>query len=142
MTATVRVSVRLDKRALNEELRGRTGSVGRALAGYAGVATKEIKAVFKDRANGVWWPIESRIQDSGSRGLQLTITTRRNRPHSISAKNTPALVFRFADGALFIGQSVDHPGSSPPEELILAGIERAGRRLTFTRAAPVVTRPI
>jgi hypothetical protein len=36
---------------------------------------------------------------------------------------------------------VNHPGSSPPEKLILIGIERAGRRLTFTRAAPTVTRP-
>ena len=140
MPTTVKVRVRLDKRALDKQLTGRTGAVGRVLAGFGGVVTKEIKGVFKDQAGGAWWPVKSQIQDGGSRGIKLVVTTKRNRPHRISAKNAPVLFFKLADGQTFIGQSVNHPGSSPPEGLILTGIERAGRRLTFTRAAPTVTR--
>lgn len=141
MAATVKVTVRLDKKALDEQLSGRTGPVGRTLSAFAGFATQEIKEVFRERAGGVFWRMESSIVDSGSRGMQLRVTTRRNRPHRIEAKDAPYLVFNLADGQLFIGRSVNHPGSSPPEELILAGVERAGRRLTFTGAAPAVTRP-
>jgi hypothetical protein len=137
----VRVTVRLDKKALDEELRGRTGSVGRTLASFAGIATREIKSVFRDRATGAWWPIESSIQSGGSRGLRLNVRVGSTRPHKIEARQAPALVFKLADGAVFYGPAVNHPGSSPPEELVLAGIERAGRRLTFTAAAPQVTRP-
>lgn len=140
MTAAVRVTVRLDKRAIDKELKGRTGSVGRALAGYAGIATKEIKGVFRDRANGAWWPIESSITEN-SKGLNLRITARPTRPHRIEARQAPVLRFKLRDGSTFVGLGVNHPGSSPSEELLLAGIERAGRRLTFTRAAPTVTRP-
>lgn len=141
MATAVKVSVRLDKRALDKELRDRTGSVGRVLSGFAGIATQEIKGVFKDRAGGAWWRVESSIQNAGSRGLQLRVTTKSSKPHTIRVRNAPALIFNLADGTLFVGQSVSHPGSSPPEGLILAGIERAGRRLVFTSAAPTVTRP-
>lgn len=139
MPANVQVRVRLDKRALDEQLRGRTGAVGRTLASFAGIATREIKSEFKDRAGGVWWPVESTLAETPSRGVQVTTRIRASRPHRIVAKNAPALVFNLSDGTLFWGHSVNHPGSSPPIPLVLAGVEKAGRKLTFTRAAPNVS---
>lgn len=139
MPSTVKVRVRLDKRALDEQLTGRTGPVGKTLAAFGGIATREIKSVFTDEAGGAWWPVSSQITDGGSRGVRLIVTAKRNRPHKISARKAPVLFFNFSDGQTFIGQSVNHPGSSPPEGLMLKGIERAGRRITFTNAAPAVT---
>lgn len=141
MPPFIQVRVRLDKKALDHELRGRTGSVGRTLAAFSGQATREIKGVFRDRAGGAWWPITSEIFDAGSRGLQLRVHVGKSGAHKIKAVNAPLLVFSFDDGSLFLGTEVNHPGSSPPEKLILLGIERAGRRLTFTRAAPTVLYP-
>lgn len=141
MAAGVQVRVRLDRKALNEELRGRGGSVARTLAAFSGIATQEIRSVFKQRAGGPWWPVTSSITDAGNRGVNLRVNVRASRPHIIKAVNAPALIFNLSDGTLFWGSQVNHPGSSPPEGLILTGIERAGRRLTFTRAAPVVTQP-
>lgn len=138
------VSVRLDKRALDRELAQRDGTVGQTLAGFSGTVTREIKAVFKERAGGAWWPVESRIaaKDRGARdraAMILTVTVKRSRPHRIVARNAPMLVFFWErENRTFVGPIVNHPGSSPPVKLILSGIERAGRRLTFTRAAPVV----
>ena len=141
MPPFVQVRVRLDKKALDQELQGRRGSVARTLSGFAGAATREIKDVFTQRAGGPWWPITSEILDAGSRGIQLRVHVGSTRPHRIVAKNAPALIFNLTDGTLFWGHSVEHPGSSPPEGLILTGVERAGRRLTFTRAAPEVSYP-
>lgn len=138
---SVQVRVRLDRKALNEELRGRGGSVARTLAAFSGIATREIKSAFTERAGGPWWPISSSITDAGARGVNLRVNVKASRPHKIKAVNAPALIFDLSDGTLFWGSEVNHPGSSPPEKLILIGIERAGRRLTFTRAAPTVTRP-
>jgi hypothetical protein len=133
------VSVRIDKRALDKEMKSRDGAVGFVIAGFAGNVTKEIKGVFKDRAGGAWWPVHSTISE-GSTGIRLTTTIKRSRPHRIVAKNAPALVFFWErEGRMFHGPSVNHPGSTPPAKLILSGIEKAGRRLTFTAAAPVVT---
>lgn len=141
MAGEVKVRVRLDKKALNQELSGRGGSVSRTMSAFAGIATKEIKQVFVDRAGGPWWPVHSSIADGGSRGVQLTVSVGSTRAHRIEAREAPALVFNLADGTLFWGQAVDHPGSSPPADLVLKGIERAGQRIAFTSAAPTVTRP-
>jgi hypothetical protein len=139
MPPFVQVRVRLDKRALDEQLRGRTGAVGRTMAAFSGQATREIKGVFRERAGGAWWPITSDILSGGSRGIQLRVHVGSTRPHTIRAVNATLLVFSFPDGTVFQGTEVNHPGSSPPEGLVLTGIERAGRRLTFTRAAPAVS---
>jgi len=141
MPPFIQVRVRLDKKALDEELNGRTGSVGRTMASFAGIATREVKSVFRERAGGAWWPISSEILSAGSRGIQLRVHVGPTQPHKIRAVNAPLLVFNLSDGTLFTGTEVNHPGSSPPEGLILTGIERAGRRLVFTRAAPVVSYP-
>lgn len=141
MPQFAQVRVRLDKKALEEQLQGRNGPVGRTVAGFAGNVTREIKSVFKDRAGGPWWPIASEIVSAGSGGIQLRVHIGSSQPHKIRAVNAPLLVFNLADGALFLGTDVNHPGSSPPVGLVLSGIERAGRRLTFTRAAPTVSYP-
>lgn len=139
MTAQTRVRVRIDKRALDRELLNRDGAVGFVIAGFAGQVTKEIKAEFTQRAGGAWWPVRSSIS-RGQRGVKLTVNVRRSKPHRIVAKNAPALVFFWErEGRMFRGQMVNHPGSQPPVKLILSGIERAGRRLRFTRTAPTVS---
>lgn len=138
MAVKVNVKVRIDKRALDEELLGRNGSVGFVVAGFAGNVTKEIKGVFRDRAGGAWWPVKTTISQ-GPRGTFANVTVKATKPHRIAAKGAPALVFFWErENRMFYGQSVNHPGSTPPRKLILSGIEKAGRRLVFTRANPVV----
>lgn len=132
------VQVRLDKRALDRELMSRDGAVGHVIAGFAGNVTKEIKTVFRERAGGAWWPVRSSIRQS-TRGTQLTVTVKKSRPHRIVVKNASQLTFFWQrEGRIFSGPSVNHPGSSPSENMIQSGIERASRRLVFTRAAPIV----
>lgn len=139
MPASVSVRVRLDRKAINHELRGRTGAVGRTMAAFAGVASREIKDVFMERAGGPWWPVSSSLSDAGSRGVSLRVNVRRSQPHQIVAVNGPLLIFNLSDGTPFRGTEVHHPGSTPPAALVLTGIERAGRRLTFTPAQPTVS---
>jgi hypothetical protein len=134
----VTVTMRLDKRALDKVMLERDGDVGHVIAAFGGNVTKEIKAVFRERAGGAWWPVLTRI-DQGPRGTFANVSVRRSKRHTIVAKNAPALVFFWErESTVFVGQSVNHPGSAPPVKLVLSGIERASRRLTFTKAAPVV----
>jgi len=131
--------MRVDKRALNKVMNERDGDVGFVMAGFAGQVTKEIKQTFISRAGGAWWPIRSSIS-SGARGVFLTVTVKKSRPHKIVSKNAPALIFFWErENRIFFGPSVNHQGSTPPAKLVLSGIERAGRRLIFTAASPVVT---
>lgn len=137
MATTVRV--RLDRRAINQELRTRNGATGRVLAGFAGTATLAIRDVFRERAGGVWWKLSSSISET-SRGLQLITVVHHSKPHRIVARNARFLAFFWQrEGVQVYTRSVNHPGSTPPANLVLSGIERAGRRLVFTRAAPTVT---
>jgi hypothetical protein len=129
------VDVRLDKRALDRELKDRDGAVGFVVAGFAGNVTKEIKGVFRERAGGAWWPVHSTVT-RGTRGTHLRVTVKKSKEHRIVVKNASQLTFFWQrEGRMFYGPSVNHPGSSPPENMIQSGIERASRRLTFTRAA-------
>ena len=138
MSSNSSVRVRLDKRALDRELHQRDGAVGHVIAGFAGQVTKDIKEVFRDRAHGAWWPVRSSIRQ-GTRGVFLTVNIKATKPHKIYARGAPALVFFWErEDRMFIGPSVNHPGSSPPTKLILSGIERAGRRYVFTKTAPDV----
>lgn len=138
VASRVTVDVRLDKRALDRELKERTGAVGHTIAGFAGNVTKEINQTFVERAGGAWWPVRSSIRQT-AHGTKLTVNVRKSRPHTIRAVNARMLVFFWESaGRMFYGPSVNHPGSSPPVEMVLSGIERAGRRLRFTRAAPTV----
>jgi hypothetical protein len=139
MPSHVNVRVRLDRKAINHELRGRTGAVGRTMAAFAGVASREIKDVFIQRAGGPWWPVSSSLAEAGARGVSLRVDVRRSQPHQIVAVSAPLLIFNLSDGTPFRGTEVSHPGSTPPVALVLTGIERAGRRLTFTPAQPTVT---
>jgi hypothetical protein len=139
MPATVTVQVRLNKKALDKELHERDGAVGYVIAGFAGQVTKDIKDVFQQRAGGKWWPVVSSIS-TGTKGVHLTVTVKKSKAHKIIAKNAPMLVFLWErEGRMFVGPSVNHPGSSPPEKLILSGIDRASKRIQFTTKAPTVT---
>ena len=139
MTSQVRVRVTLNQAVLDRELNDRDGAAGAVLAGFAAEVTKEIKAEFKSSAGGAWWPVESTIF-SGPRGAHFTTTVKKTRAHQIIAKNKSNLVFFWQrEGRMFRGPMVNHPGSSPPIELVLSGIRRAGRKVKFTRAAPRVT---
>jgi hypothetical protein len=132
------VQVRLDKRALDRELMSRDGAVGHTVAGFAGVVTKEIKAVFRERTGGAWWPVRSSVRQ-GARGTHLTVTIKKSKLHKIVVKNASQLTFFWQrEGRMFYGPSVNHPGSTPPVDLVLSGVKRASRHVTFTRAAPVV----
>lgn len=139
MAENVKVTVRVDKRALDKELLGRDGAVGKVIAGFAGLVTVDIKDEMRDRAGGAWWPVHTSIRQ-GTRGTYSVTTVKRSKPHRIVANKAPQLVFFWErEQRMFVGPSVNHPGSTPPEKLILSGINRASRRVTFTAAAPTVT---
>jgi hypothetical protein len=139
VTAKVTVKVRIDKRAIDKALLDRDGNVGFVIAGFAGNVTKEIKAVFRERAGGAWWPVRTSINQS-ARGTYATINVKKSKAHKIVTRGAPSLVFYWErENRMFKGPSVNHPGSSPHTKLILSGVERASRRLVFTAAAPVVT---
>lgn len=133
------VTVRVDKRALDRELRQRDGAVGKVIAGFAGEVTKEIKGEMRQRAGGAWWPVETSIRQ-GTRGTYSITTVKRTGAHGIDAKNVPNLVFFWKKkNRMFVGPHVNHPGSAVPEKLVLSGIDRASRRVIFTAAAPRAT---
>lgn len=139
MPDNVKVKVRVDKRALDKELRDRDGAVGKVIAGFAGLVTTEIKGEMRDRAGGAWWDVTTSIK-GGTRGVYSVTTVKPTKPHRIVANKAANLVFFWErEQRIFKGPMVNHPGSSPPEKLILSGIERAGRRVTFTAAAPTVS---
>jgi hypothetical protein len=139
MADNVKVTVRVDKRALDEQLLGRDGAVGRVIAGFAGLVTTEIKNEMRDKAGGSYWPVTTSIRQ-GPRGTYSITTVKRTKPHPINARRAPKLVFFWErEQKMFAGPHVNHPGSAVPEKLVLSGIDRASRRVTFTAAAPTVT---
>lgn len=129
MPGGVNFAFKVDQKRLDNALYGRDGEVGHVIAAFAGSVTKDIKDEFRTRANGAWWPVSSSIGE-GPKGVTLTVTVKRTRKHGIAAKNVPNLVFFWArEGRMFVGPSVSHPGSQPPIELVLSGIDRAKRTL-------------
>lgn len=130
----VTVQVKLNERSIQRELNERDGAVGRVLAGFSGTVTKQIKGEFKSRAGGAWWPVTSSISPT-PRGLTLTTTIQKTKPHLIVANRAPTLVFFWErQSRTFRGDYVRHPGSSPPVELILSAIDRAGRYVAFSQS--------
>jgi hypothetical protein len=135
----VTVRVRVDQRALDKQLRDRDGAVGKIIAGFAGLVTTEIKSEMRERAGGAWWPVQTSIRQ-GTRGTYSITTVKRSQRHPIDAKRAPNLVFFWErEQTQFVGPHVNHPGSAVPAKLVLSGIDRASRRVTFTAAAPTVT---
>jgi hypothetical protein len=139
MADNVKVTVRVDKRALDQQLLGRDGAVGKVIAGFAGLVTTEIKSEMRDKARGAYWPVTTSIRQ-GPRGTYSITTVKRTKPHPIDARRAPNLVFFWErEQVMFKGPHVNHPGSAVPEKLVLSGIDRASRRVTFTAAAPRVS---
>lgn len=126
-----RVHLRIDQKALARELKSSKGSVGRTIAAFAGLVTREINETFTERAGGPWWRVKSTIFDGKAFGASATVVVRPSRAHVISARSAPALSFQFQDGKWFWGQSVRHPGSGVPEHLVNLGIERAIKKKEY-----------
>jgi hypothetical protein len=112
--------MQLDQRAIDRELRSRDGSVGKVMAGFAGLATRTIHEEMRARAGGEWWPIESSLVQT-----TLTIQARSTRPHDIYPVRARALVFQVG-GQVVFSRHVRHPGSAPPPKLIEDAVKRAG----------------
>jgi hypothetical protein len=133
----VRRSVRLDTGALNRLLHGRTGDVGRVMAGFASLATTEVRKVADER-------VQTRT-GAYKRGIGSTLTSanrvevRATAPHSIFLERgtRPHLIvprreggfLRFeVDGRVIFARSVNHPGTRP-YHILRDGVLRAGRQL-------------
>lgn len=112
----MKVEVTLDQQALDDQLRQRSGAPSRVLAGFAGQATKDIKAEMQRRAGGDWWPVTSSISNVGQNPT-LTISVSATNPHVIVPKRAPRLVF-VKDGRTIFAMKVNHPGSAPPKDVI------------------------
>lgn len=126
----VKVSVRINKRALDAELKSSNGSTGRTLAAFAGLVTREVNEVFIERAGGPWWRVKSTIFNSQF-GVSATVNVRPSRPHVIKAKNASVLTFKFPDGSYFGGYSVNHPGSAVPERMVQEGVQNALKKKEY-----------
>jgi hypothetical protein len=121
-------TVQLDQAAIDRELRGRDGSVGRVMAGFAGLATQAVHDEERARAGGAWWPASSNIS-----GTVLQVTVKATRAHVIVPRNAKVLVFQV-NGATVFTRHVNHPGSSPPARIVEAGIMRAGSNFSVLGA--------
>lgn len=132
-------SMKIDETRLNNALRGRDGEVGKVMAAFAGQVTKDIKEEFRKSAGGAYWPVVSSIS-VGQQGPVLAVTVKRTKPHAITAKSAPNLVFFWQrEGRVFVGPAVSHPGSQPPVKLVLSGIDAAKRSLQVSTVRAVTT---
>lgn len=118
----------LDQNKLDSELLGRSGQTGRVLAGFAGLATREINSTFRRRAGGEWWPTESSIKMTSTKpSMEIVVT--KTRPHVIKPRKAGGvLVFETTGGQTVFARRVNHPGSTPPVHLIQAGVAAAGAK--------------
>lgn len=121
-------TVQLDEAAINRELRTRQGSVGRVMAGFAGLATQTVKDEMQARAGGAFWPTTSSIQET-----TLSVEVRKTRAHVIVPRTASVLVFEVAGRTIFT-RHVNHPGSSPPAKVVEDGLIRAGSRFSVLGA--------
>lgn len=121
-------NVQLDQAAIDRELRSRDGSVGRVMAGFAGLATQTVNEDLRARAGGAYWPVHSSIANT-----TLTVEVRATRPHIILPRNARALVFEVAGHTVFT-RRVNHPGSTPPARIVEEAIVKAGSRYSVLGA--------
>lgn len=124
MPASLKVRVEVDKAAVNDLLRGRTGAVGRIMAGYAGELTKDVKSRMVSAAGGSYWPVRSSIGSSGGE-LSAEITVGTTKPHIIVPVRAKVLAFD-AGGVRVFTRKVYHPGSSAPVNIIQQTLSNAG----------------
>lgn len=141
LMAGAQITVRLDQQAINRELRGRSGMVGKVMGGFASITTFEIRRVFVERAGGVWWKVSSTVGES-SRGVEMITIVQKSKAHTIVPRNAKNLNFFWTKrGVQVVTKKVNHPGSTPPAKLVLSGVERAGRRLSFARGTTITGTP-
>lgn len=125
------VTVRVDQGALDREMRGRNGATGRVLAGFAGQVTKNIKGEMVRRAGGAYWQVNTTFDWSA---MKITGTVKATRPHIIRPRKAGGvLVFPYKGRTVFT-KKVNHPGSSPPINLVNDALASTHRQFSIIAA--------
>ena len=129
---TVNVKLNVDAARL---LDGRTGEVGRVMAGFAGVVTRVVRQVADERVHVRTGRYRSGITSTWDGRRILTTATAPysaileggSRPHVIRPRNPDGFLrFTGRDGTVVYAKRVQHPGTRP-YRILSDGVIRAGR---------------
>ena len=138
MADRVRGTLTLDTAKLDRLLTDRTGNVGKALAGFAGLATRETRRVADERVQrrtGRYWRSIQSTTEGTPRGVRVVTSSihyggapeRATRPHVIRPRR--AKVLRFTVGGVTVyARRVRHPGTKA-RNILRDGVRRAARQL-------------
>jgi hypothetical protein len=141
MATFVSRSVTLYPAQLHGLLVGRSGAVGRVMAGFAGLATVNARRVANERIVSRSGAYVSGIRSStrsSARGVVVETTAsaphsrvleKGSRPHVITPTGGKVLKFDGPGGGDTYARYAEHPGTQP-YNILRDGIKRAGRQLT------------
>lgn len=129
--------VNLDQQAMDRLLRSREGQVGRVMAGFAGVATREVRAVADERVQRRTGRYRDGITSTMLEDLTVevrasapysSILEKGSRPHVIEPRRPGGVLVFNVGGRKVFARKVNHPGT-PAFNILRDGVRRAGERL-------------
>lgn len=135
---TVSGQFRLDQAAIDRLVASRDGPVGRMMAGFAGLATQEVRSVADERVRrrtGQYVAgIGSRFIDETTVRVEATashslVLEQGSRPHVITPRRPGGVLVFHVNGRKVFARKVHHPGT-PAYNIVRDGVERAAERLS------------
>ena len=138
MADRIRARATINPAQLNRLLTSRTGAVGKVMAGFAGLATRETRQVADERVNrqsGRYYDSIRSTTEGSPRGVKVVTSSinyggapeKATRPHVIRPRRARVLRFQVA-GRTVYATRVFHPGTKA-RSILRDGARRAGRRL-------------
>lgn len=139
--ASVRSVVLIDQAGLAYLTSGKPGSdLGRVMAGYAGVATREARQLADERlkkqtgrykrsirSTYLWQQQLLRVEADTDYAATLELGSR---PHWIVVRQAENLVFYWEKrGVLFVGPAVYHPGQPRGKFILTDAVQRAAKKI-------------
>jgi hypothetical protein len=130
-------SFKLDTGAVTKLLHGRTGDVGRVMAGFAGIATEEVRKVSDERIKHRTGRYRRSIRSQVAAGNRVEVHAsapysifleRGTRPHIIVPRRPGGVLVFKVGGKTIFTRLVHHPGTRP-YNILRDGVARAGRKL-------------
>lgn len=138
---SVRSVVLIDNAGLAQLTSGKPGSdLGRVMAGYAGVATREARKLADERlkkqtgnykrsirSTYLWQQQLLRVEADVEYAATLELGSR---PHFIIARRAPLLSFYWEKmGVQFVGPAVWHPGQPRGKFILTDAVQRAAKKI-------------
>ena len=138
MADRIRARATIYPAQLNRMLTNRTGAVGRVMAGFAGLSTRETRQVANERVkrqSGRYYESIRSTTVGSPQGVKVVTSSihyggapeRATRPHIIRPRRARVLRFQVG-GKTVYARKVNHPGTRA-RNILRDGVRRAGRRL-------------